>query len=404
MDTVVRVGLAGVKAGEERLRRDGGPPLLQARGVRKSYAGRLVVDVDELDLAAGGVLAILGPNGTGKSTLFRMLALLEKPDAGEVRYSGRPADMSDVAARRRIATVFQRPVVFQGKVRDNVALGLRLRRTPRKEIRSRVQEALELVDVAHLAGADARHLSGGELQRVALARALVLRPEVLFLDEPTSNLDPSSRARFRDDLAVALESTGATVILVTHDQAEALRLADQLAIMRDGRVVQRGHTEEVFSRPRDPFVAHFLGVETLWRSRVEECRDGSCLVVTRAGLPVSAIASSSPGREVAIAIRPEDVILEPWASAISHGTSARNRWQGWVQDVFLEGPVVRVRIRLEAGRVGTQHLPEGGLDDSPEQFLTALVTRPSAAELGLVRGAKVTALVKATAVHVLEDR
>ena len=151
------------------------------------------------------MLAILGPNGAGKTTLFRLLALLERPDAGWMAYFGRRVGIRDLAARRRTAAVFQRPLLFQGTVTENVGFGLRFRRLSRKEVRAKVRATLDLMGISGLADADMRTLSGGEMQRVALARALVLEPEILFLDEPTSNLDVHVRRRFREDLRRVVE-------------------------------------------------------------------------------------------------------------------------------------------------------------------------------------------------------
>lgn len=389
---------------------------VEAHGLSKSYHGRLVTSVDELSIPPGETFVLLGRNGSGKSTLLRMLALLEAPDSGRISYFGRPVHVKDLPARRRMAIVLQRPVAFQGKVWRNVALGLKLRRDPRAEIRSRVDEILEMLDIAHLAQADARRLSGGELQRVALARALVLRPDILFLDEPTSALDPSVRARFRHDLMGAARRLGSTVVLVTHDQVEALGLADRLAVMDEGRIVQQGPSDEVITKPRSRTVAALLGTETIWRGRVEDTRQGLCLIRTRAGLPVEVVSNCPRGEEVTVAIRAEDLALSVEAGPGS-ASSVRNRWPGIVEELTSEGSVVRVRVRL--GRPGARPSGDGlpGVADSPSWLadpgvsgdsmvdcrVMALVTRPAVAELGLMVGTKVVVAVKATAIHVLED-
>jgi tungstate transport system ATP-binding protein len=390
-------------------------PALAATGIRKSYAGRLALQVDEISVQRGESFVLLGPNGSGKSTLLRLLALLEPPDSGRISYFGQGVTSRSLQARRRLAVVLQRPVAFQGKVWRNVALGLKMRRTPRSEVRSRVGDALDLLGISHLAEADAHRLSGGELQRVALARALVLRPEILFLDEPSSALDPSLRARFRQDLLTAAGRLDSTMFLVTHDQAEAIALATRLAIMHEGRLVQQGRPEDVIGRPLNRFVAAFLGAETIWRGRVEQSRGGACTVRTRAGIPVEVVSHCRLGEEVTLAIRAEDVALA--IDAAPPSSSVRNRWAGRVEESVFEGPVVRVRVRLAAR-------DEGGMDDhvlasssgrvwpkdpggegasALDFYLTALVTSPSAAELGIVPGKMVAVAVKATAVHVLED-
>jgi tungstate transport system ATP-binding protein len=391
---------------------------LEASGIRKRYEGRLDLFVEELTVNPGERFVLLGANGSGKSTLLRILALLERPDGGRIRYFGQEVTSKSLHARRRLAVVLQRPVAFQGRVWRNVAMGLKMRHAPSSEVHGRVSDALELLGISHLAQADARRLSGGELQRVALARALVLRPDVLFLDEPSSALDPSLRARFRQELLALAGQVESTMFLVTHDRAEALGLATRLAIMHEGRLVQEGRPEEVVDRPRNRLVAAFLGAETIWRGRVEHSREGVCLVRTRAGLPVEVVSQCQGGEEVTLAIRAEDVALSVEGPLV--GSSVRNRWSGLVEESLFEGPVVRVRVRLSApvetppedanlpSSIGRSWLKSATPEPSAtpparDCILTALLTRPSAAELGVVPGKTVSVAVKATAVHVLED-
>ena len=282
---------------------------IEAGDLVKKYGERTVVAMESLRVLEGEVLAILGPNGAGKTTLFRLLALLERPDTGWIRYFGAQVDTHDLAARRRTAAVFQRPLLFQGSVEENVGFGLRFRKLSRKEVRVKVHSTLELMGVSRLAEADMRTLSGGEMQRVALARALVLEPEILFLDEPTSNLDVHVRRRFREDLRRVVESLTATVIIITHEHSEALALARRVAVIQEGSVVQIGTPEEVFTHPTNAFVADFTGAETIWHGTVVACGDGLCTVRTRAGIEVQAAADLPLGAEAAVAVRPEDVAL-----------------------------------------------------------------------------------------------
>ena len=371
---------------------------IEASGLRRSYGERTVVSVDTLQVAEGEVLGILGPNGAGKSTLFRLLALLEPADAGVIRYFGKNVTVHDLVARRRTATVFQRPLLFQGSVIENVGYGLRLRRMPHKLIVQKVGHILDFMGISHLATADMRTLSGGELQRVALARALALEPDILFLDEPTSNLDVHVRRRFREDLRRIVEQLTATVILITHDQNEALLLAQRVAVVSDGNIVQIGTPREVFTRPANRFVADFMGVETVWRGQVVSCDHGTCTVRTRAGLMADVVAESPVGEEVVLAIRPEDIALMlPGARADGAPvtSSVRNHWPGMVDSVIPAGPLVRVVVNLGAG-------PRPPAAIGGEGIAVALVTRPSADELALAPGMMVEASVKATAIHVLE--
>ncbi|MHB8870752.1 MAG: ABC transporter ATP-binding protein, partial [Thermoleophilia bacterium] len=325
-------------------------PVLEARGLVRSYEGRRVVDVDHLSVAEGRVVAILGPNGAGKSTLFRLLALLEEPDGGEVLHFGRAVRRKDTAARREVATVFQRPWLFRGKVGANVEYGLRVRRLPRRERKDRVRRALELTGISHLADAGVQTLSGGEAQRVALARALVVEPAILFLDEPTSNLDVGVRQTFRDDLRAIVERLGTTVVLITHDRSEALSLAHHVVLMRDGRIVQQGPVDEVYSRPRDSFVAGFMGAKTVWTGVVAGTEGGLCSVRVAPGLVVEAVATATEGEEVGVAIRPEDVVLSRVdAGVVPSASSARNRWHGVIESVHVAGPLAELWVRLSGG-------------------------------------------------------
>jgi ABC-type Fe3+/spermidine/putrescine transport system ATPase subunit len=389
-----------------------GDVAIEVTGLRKAYGDRTVVDVDELQVRAGEVLAILGPNGAGKSTLLRILALLEAPDVGRLAHFGRAVTSRDLAARRRVAVVFQRPLLFHGKVSGNVEYGLRLRRVPRTERRTRVAAVLDLLGVSHLRDADVRTLSGGELQRIALARALVLEPSILFLDEPTSNLDVHVRRRLREDVADVVDHLGLTVVLVTHAQGEAFSLGQRVAVMREGAVVQVGTPDEVFSRPRDRFVADFVGAETVWRARVVACDDGLCRARTTAGLDVEVLTDAAVGEELLLAVRPEDVVLRLCEGGVWAATSSRNNWSGSIDSLAFAGPLARVGVSFplhaEGGRVptdvvsapGGRRLRSGRAE--PEQVLLASVTRSSVQEMGLVAGMGVVASVKATAIHVLE--
>ncbi|HZJ02239.1 MAG TPA: ABC transporter ATP-binding protein [Thermoleophilia bacterium] len=365
---------------------------LEGAQLRKTYEGRRVVDVERVTVESGQTLALLGPNGAGKSTLLRILALLEPPDSGLVSVDGRRASVKDLSARRKLAVVFQRPLLFQGDVQSNVAYGLKLRREARKNTPAKVADALELVGLTQFAQADVRKLSGGELQRVALARALVLDPEILFLDEPTSNLDPSLRRSFRRELRDLIGRLETTVVLVTHDQGEALLLSDRVAVMREGRIVQVGEPEIVFARPSSSFVAEFMGVDNLWSGEVVRADEGEVTFLSDQGVEVEALCGCVPGDAVTIAIRSEDVVLGIPAATSLPATSMRNRWRGVVDSIEPTGPVVAAVIRLQ---------PDAGRPERGGALLTSLVTRSSARDLGLVPGLVVDASVKATAIHVI---
>jgi thiamine transport system ATP-binding protein len=231
--------------------------------VRFPGAATAAVDDVDLDLPTGEVLAVLGPSGSGKSTLLRAVAGLETPDAGGVSWDGH--DLAAVPTHRRgFALMFQDGQLFANQsVAGNVGYPLRLRRAPRARIKRRVDELLELVGLPGFGPRTTTGLSGGERQRVALARALAVEPRLLLLDEPLSALDRGLRERLARDLRDILVAAGTTALLVTHDQEEAFAVADRMALMRAGQVVQSGTVEEVWRCPVDAEAARFLGYATV---------------------------------------------------------------------------------------------------------------------------------------------
>lgn len=355
-------------------------PILAAERLVRAYGGRRIVDVDRLEVGHGEVVAVLGPNGAGKSTLFRMLLLLEPSDSGRVLLDGRPVGPGDRAARRRMAGVFQRAHLFAGDVRANLEFGLRATGVPPGEWPGRVDRVVAELGLAPLRAADVRTLSGGEAQRTALARALVLEPEVLLLDEPTAGLDVTVRRRFREELGRVIRERAQSVLLITHDAADAFDLADRVAVMEDGRIVQVGSPEDLTADPATAFVAAFTGAELLLDGVVTGTGQGT--VEVRAGTAAlhgrTADEGMPVGARVHVRYRPEDVVL---GAGPAGETSARNRLDMTVRSMTPVGGLVRVRL------------------DGPVT-LAALVTRDSAQQLGLAPGATVTALLKTTALNV----
>jgi molybdopterin-binding protein len=355
--------------------------VLALRDVRRRPAAGFALEVPALDVRAGEVLAVIGPNGSGKSTLLRVLGLLERPDAGQVLVGGRPVDARDaLAERRRMATVFQEPLLADTTVAGNVALGLRFRGVAGREVDRRAARWLERLGVGALAARAARTLSGGEAQRVALARALVLEPEVLLLDEPFASLDQPSRTALIGDLGAILREDRITTVLVTHHRGEAQALADRVAVLIDGRLRQLDETARVLQAPVSEEVARFVGVETIVTGVVLG-REAGVTRVDVAGQVLEAAAPAEPGARVRLAIRPEDVTLalpRPAGAA----SSARNA---------LAGSVARITVTDTGVRV----LVECGFP------LVATVTARSISDLGLVEGLPVAATFKASALHVL---
>ena len=260
---------------------------LELVGVSKAYRGGIVA-ARAVDLAfeAGELGVIVGPSGSGKSTLLRLIAGLEAPDAGEIRLDGRRIDPLP-PKDRGLALVFQDAVAYPHlDVFANIAFGLRARRVARAETRARVEEAAGLLGLADVLGRDPATLSGGQRRRVALARALVLRPRLLLLDEPFGGLDAPLRLAIRAEVAAIHRRSGATIVLVTHDQGEALGLADRLAVVDAGRVAQVGPPQAVYDAPADRFVARFLGQPPMALVPCTVNADGpDALAVAPAGVP-----------------------------------------------------------------------------------------------------------------------
>ena len=285
------------------------------RGVAKAFDTTEAVREVDLDIARGELFTVLGPSGCGKTTLLRLVAGFERPSAGEVWVGGRLVAGGGTcvpAERRRIGMVFQEYALFPHlTVERNVAFGLS-RRERRREGRPgaapKARSALELVGLQHKAARLPHELSGGERQRVALARALAPQPELVLLDEPFSSLDATLRADLRREVELILREAEATAILVTHDQEEALSLADRLAVMRAGRIVQTGAPEEVYARPADRWAAGFLGEVNV----LSGIRRGDRAVETWLGsFDARGDAAGAPAETatVHLAVRPEQLDL-----------------------------------------------------------------------------------------------
>jgi tungstate transport system ATP-binding protein len=355
--------------------------VVELSGIRVAYEGTVTLEVPRLEVGAGEILAVIGPNGSGKSTLLRIIGLLDSPTAGEVKFQGEPLGRSRLLdARRQMATVFQDPLLVDGTVFENVALGLRFRGMPQDEIDHRVGAWLERFHIAALAERPARTLSGGEAQRTALARALVLRPALLLLDEPFSALDQPTREALIEELDGILREDRVTTVLVTHDRGEAMALGDRVAVMMRGRILQVDEASRLFRAPATEEIARFVGVETILDGRVLSVQAGVATLDVE-GQKIEVAAEVAPGDRVRLCLRPEDVtVMAPDASVLA--SSVRNHLRGTIARLVPVGPYVRVVV-------------DCGFS------LVALVTHRSVEELGLKEGAPVIAAFKATAPHVI---
>jgi sulfate transport system ATP-binding protein len=313
---------------------------IRARDVTKSFGDRGVLRGVDLHVPSGGIVALLGPSGCGKTTLLRILAGLEAPDTGTVLFEGR--DVGAVHPRSRgVGFVFQHYALFSHmSVFENVAFGLRVRprreRPARAEITRRVRELLALVRIEDVASLRPTQLSGGQRQRVALARALAVEPRVLLLDEPFSALDAAVRKDLRRWLRRLHDELGVTSVLVTHDQAEAIEVADRVAVMNEGRVEQAGPASELYAHPASAFVAGFLGESNVLTGRVE----GGRLRVGGWSLDPS---GGRDGAAARVFVRPHELEVSSEATHASAPVRAR------VSHAAPHGPLVRLELVTDAG-------------------------------------------------------
>jgi spermidine/putrescine ABC transporter ATP-binding subunit len=320
--------------------------VLELNGLTKSFGAVRAVDGLTERLRRGEYVCLLGPSGCGKTTLLRLIAGFEQPDTGTIRLHGR--DVARIPPERRdVNVVFQNYALFPHlTVAENIAFGLRVKKLPPAEIRNRVDEALRLVRLERERDRLPRQISGGQQQRVALARALVNRPALLLLDEPLSALDPSLRQQMQTELRRVQRETGVTFLHITHDQEEALSLADRIAVMRSGRFEQVGPPREVYERPVSRFVASFVGGANLIDGQVawlDEVRIGGDLLVS-----LRVPLSIDIGQWVTMAVRPESIALAP--------ADPEARLRGRVVGAAFRGAEVEYTVEPRQGL-----LPPGGL-------------------------------------------
>jgi putative spermidine/putrescine transport system ATP-binding protein len=302
--------------------------------VKRFSSGQVAVNNINIEVRDGEFVCFLGPSGCGKSTALRMISGFETPTSGDILIDGR--SVVDIPANRRpTAMVFQKYTLWPHMtVYDNIAFGLRLRRLSKPDIDRKVREALALVGLASYGDRQPAQLSGGEQQRIALARAIVLEPKILLLDEPFSNLDALLRVRLREELHKIQRQTKITAIFVTHDQEEALSLADRIAVMSRGQIEQVDQAGNIYASPQSLFVADFIGVMNL----LPGTQSGATLNVGEHTLDM--LANSNYNGPVTVAVRPEDMAL------ISSASSREDVWRGQVEQMMDLGHYRKALVKV----------------------------------------------------------
>ncbi len=320
------------------------PGEVQLVDLVKRFGDVVAVDGINLDMPSGEFFSMLGPSGCGKTTTLRMIAGFEQPSEGKILLDGNDMQYTP-PHKRNVNTVFQSYALFPHlNVYDNVAFGLRRQKTPKGEIRQRVAEALELVQLTGLEKRKPGQMSGGQQQRVALARALVLKPAVLLLDEPLGALDAKLRKQLQVELKALQQQVGITFVYVTHDQEEALTMSDRIAVMSNGRVEQVAAPREVYEEPATTFVADFLGVSNMMDATAHGAGPGGGCRLSVGDFELEANQGMTHATgPTKITIRPERVRLEP------QETSGPNRVPGMVERPVYLGNAVQLIVRLANG-------------------------------------------------------
>ncbi|MFC1966997.1 ABC transporter ATP-binding protein, partial [Chloroflexota bacterium] len=355
--------------------------LLEAKDLNKEYDDRSVLKEVTIAVNPGEAFALIGPTGSGKTTLIRLLDLLQVPTSGRIYFDGvevTHGQRERLEARRRMSHVQQKPAVFTMNVYDNVACGLKWRHEKSDITRLKVEKALELVGMNDYRDRNAKTLSGGETQCLAIARALVTEPEILFLDEPTANLDPLTTSRVEQVIDSIIKERKTAVVMATHDMAQGQRLASSIGVLIGGEVLQVGNPNQIFTAPTSLEVAELVGVDNILGG-VVATKDNSLVTMEVNDHTIQAISHFNVGEKIYALIRPEDITL----TLSKDISSARNNFKGKVTKMTLVGPLFRVEIGC-------------GFP------LLVLITKKSAEEMGISIGKDVYASFKATAIQVIK--
>ena len=349
--------------------------MIKIKKLHKSWKDFSLKNIN-LEVKNKEYFVILGPTGAGKTLLLETIVGFYSPDSGEIWIDGENVT-NFPPEKRKIGFVYQDYMLFPHMtVKENVEFGLKMHGIPPVERKKAVNEALELTGLMHLRDRFPNTLSGGEQQKTALARALVIKPKILLLDEPLSALDINTQKKMRKELKRIHEELKITTIHVTHNQVEAFTLADRLAVMKNGTIVQVGTPEEVFHKPKDDFIARFVGFENLFKGKIVENRNGIARIDI-GGIIIEAVTEKTG--ECTVGVRPDDIII----SKSLFKSSMRNMLKGKITEFVDMGSLVSLTVNVD------------------NTVFTALITRRSFLEMMLTKGSEVFLLFKASAVHVI---
>ena len=353
-------------------------PLLEIENVFKEYEGKNVLEDINLHLKRGTSLGIIGPTGCGKTTLLRIIDLIEKPTSGKIYFDG--VDVSktpkdELVHRRKIGMVFQKPVVFKGTVLENIQYGLKVRNREKEIYQDKILELLKSLGLEGYEDRNASTLSGGETQRIALARALIIEPEILLLDEPTANLDPLSTDKIEAMIEDIRKKKETTIVMATHNLIQGQRLCDEIAIINK-KIFQIGKPEEIFRKPKNSFVADFVGMKNVIKGKATKINN--TLTSINIG-ELDVYASSNLEETVYMSIRPEDITV----SKMKVKSSALNNLKGIIKGIVDDGTIITLKVDIS-------------------EIFTVYMTRKSFNDLEISIGSHVWLQFKATAVHVFK--
>jgi tungstate transport system ATP-binding protein len=331
------------------------PAAIELQGISKIYGNNTVLKDISLQIPEGEVFSLLGPNGSGKTTLLRIMAGIEKPTSGELRFKGAKIENGNVSSLRLKTTmVFQKTALFNANVYKNVAYGLKIRGLSKQETDNMVKESLMTVKLEGFEKRPAKRLSGGEQQRVALARALALATEVLLLDEPTANIDPKTASIIEDVLSLVNRDKKTTIVIATHNMFQAETLAKRAALLLEGKIVKVGAPQEIFTLPPN-LLANYLRLENVFSGVSKATGEGTSLVDVGEGLQIE-IAFERNG-QVTVFVRPEDIIV----SSNPIVSSARNSFEGRIVEISDLDKIVKLKVK--AGRDFTVQITKRSFND-----------------------------------------